>query len=87
MPKINCFDGINIKELKDTFDKKVSESMPTQQQKEIGIDLVINYYKQLQENLNIRCTLLAYLIFFHSCLDLNLSIIYLWHYINRHCCR
>lgn len=49
---INCFDNINIPELKEAFNNAVDDSMSEGEQKAIAVDLIIQHYQNLSAKLN-----------------------------------
>jgi broad specificity phosphatase PhoE len=52
MPKLGCFDKIEIPELTQKFEGMVDESMPEDKQREIGAKIALDYHKQLNDELN-----------------------------------
>lgn len=52
MPKIKCLTSVGIPEVDDLINSSITEDMPESQQREIGNKIVLDYHKQLHDELN-----------------------------------
>ncbi len=53
MSKLKCFDGIKILTLEKQFKSLIKDDMTLSQEKKIGIQIAMDYYKTLNDDLNI----------------------------------